>query len=149
MRLGLLTLGLVGVVTLPAAIAGRHPTRADPGPLGGNPPIGATSDQGPSSDLIAWTMDPKSGARFEATLQSSVMSVVPYFDAVRLERVEGITKTDCGVFNQPILRESGAHRYWVYTRDRPTSGTCAGGGGGGYVAVGSRNSVEFRTVPVP
>lgn len=145
MRFGALAVGLVGVAVLPAALLPRDgvgPDRTGPA----NPPVIATADQGPAADLIAWTIDSRPGEAFRAVLKSSVMSVAPYFDAVRLEQGVGAAAINCGAFAQPVLTDTGAHRYWNYTMARPTAGPCAGGS---YVAVGSRGGVEFRTEAVP
>jgi hypothetical protein len=82
-------------------------------------------------------------------MTATVASVAPYFDAVRLERVDGAGRTNGGAFGAPRVADNGVNRFWVYGRVKGTSGACAGRSAGSFVAVGTKGAVETRSEPAP
>ena len=146
MHLKFLALGLLGAAALPAVFRPVGPSHLPIVPLNR---VMLKSEHGPPADLVAWKVESKDDRVVEAVLVSSVMSMAPYFESARLERVVGGTATICGEFGKPVLRDTGTNRYWVFSLPRATVGACAGKSVGVFVAVGIRSSVETKSDPSP
>jgi hypothetical protein len=140
MHLRTWTLGLAGVAAIPAVLlTAAAPTR----------PVPASHIQAPNKEVIRWHVESDPDGTLRAIATTTTESVSPYFDAVRLERVDGAGVANCGAFGQPRMSDNGSNRLWIYGRARGTSGVCAGRSAGSFVAVGTKGAVETRSEPVP
>jgi len=104
----------------------------------------------PISDVVTWTVsvDREAGV-VRGVLQSTVESVVPYFEDVRLVISRGSADVDCGSFSTPTLLDNGAWRYWVYTAPIPMTGSCANAQTGSLGARGIRGGTDRKASPKP
>lgn len=137
-----LAAALIGLIAAPAATrpAARLTEVAAPSV------VRLASDQGPRADLIAWRAIANADGSVDAVLTSSVESMAPYFESARLERDDGITRTQCGQFAAPRLADTGVNRLWIYPLAQRPAGPCAAGRGV-LVAVGVRGAAETRSEP--
>ncbi len=140
MHLRTWTLGLAGAAALPAVLLTAAPA---------SHPATASLMQAPNKEVIRWHVESDPGGTLRAIMTTTTESVRPYFDAVRLERVDGAGATDCGAFGQPRMSDNGANRFWIYGRVKGTSGACAGRSAGSFVAVGTKGTVDTRSEPAP
>lgn len=140
-----LTALAAATLTVSAAVSTARPK--EPSPPFRTETVVAAAD---SADLVSWTVvsAPRS-TEIQARLQSSVFATTPYFTSVRLDRSYGASKAACGTFPLPVLTDDGTARYWTYSMKRPSTGACGAQGGGDYVVVGIRGSVEHRTQSTP
>lgn len=147
MKRGSVLLGMLWAAAIPLVIASAAGAPAPVAPIPDR--VILSADQGPPADVVEWKVETGAPGAIRAVLVSTVNAVVPYYEAVRLERVAGTTRTACGQFSDPILLDSGVNRRWVFEMQRASGGACAGRTTGGFVAIGVRAGVETPTSPVP
>jgi hypothetical protein len=100
-------------------------------------------------DLSNWVLFAGTRTSFLAVQEGTGTGVAPHFEIVQLGRLSGASVIICGSFAGPTLRDNGFVRSWEYVALRPSSGPCASGGTGDFVAVGRRGAVEVRTTGIP
>ena len=152
MKSAIVIASVFGIVVAYASVTrltSASSARAGPTAPGGATRLVSSVPQADSLDFVAWRITSPTRAAIRAELKSSVLSVRPYFDGVRLERMSGTGRVVCGNFTYPALTDDGAFRTWIYTIERPTVGACGGSGAETFSAVGVKGVADYRTQEVP
>jgi hypothetical protein len=135
-------------VTPMAFIDAGHNASAAGAPVAINPLQWQSSTAEPWSagNLITWTVW-TDGTNTVAQHMATTSIEAPFFDSVRLIRVDGNTAYHCGNFPAPVLTDNGLNRFWTYTMVTPVAGSLCGDVGGLYWAMGIKGSAALITNP--
>lgn len=110
------------------------------------------AQQWASANIVSWQVLTPTGTTIQAQHTASTSIVAPYFDGVRLARINtaGTSLIVCGTFPAPTLTDNGVNRFWTYTITKPTSGPCTGAGVGPlWYAFGLKGAAALVTQGQP
>jgi hypothetical protein len=106
----------------------------------------STAEPWSAGNLITWTVS-TDGTNTVAVHMATTSIEEPFFDSVRLIRVDGSVAYHCGDFPAPELTDNGLNRFWTYTMATPIAGSLCGDAAGSYFAMGISGSAALITLP--